>query len=182
VAYGFRRPAGPGWQSQAASFPYPMRPSGDYAPRPRAVLPPYAGWWRRALGLFIDLVVVFGPAAVLVLVAVALGANAAPGAARTLGITLLVLLAVAAIATAVTLQTRAEGSTGQTVGRRATGTRLVGYYDGLPIGALRSLGRFLAHVADHGFCYIGFIWPLWDKHKQTFADKIMDTVVVKANP
>ena len=27
-------------------------------------------------------------------------------------------------------------------------------------------------------CYLGWLWPLWDRRNQTFADKIMNTVVI----
>jgi uncharacterized RDD family membrane protein YckC len=30
-----------------------------------------------------------------------------------------------------------------------------------------------------GFCYVGYLWPLWDDKRQTFADKILGTVVVE---
>jgi hypothetical protein len=38
--------------------------------------------------------------------------------------------------------------------------------------------RDLAHILDALPCYIGFLWPIWDSKRQTFADKIMNTVVV----
>jgi len=28
-------------------------------------------------------------------------------------------------------------------------------------------------------CYLGYLWPLWDSKRQTFADKIVGTVVVR---
>ncbi len=28
-------------------------------------------------------------------------------------------------------------------------------------------------------CYLGYLWPLWDKKKQTFADKIFGTYSIK---
>ena len=40
-----------------------------------------------------------------------------------------------------------------------------------------SFVRSLAHIVD-GFCYIGYLWPIWDAKNQTFADKIMSTVVI----
>ena len=51
---------------------------------------------------------------------------------------------------------------------------------GQPIGAGLSFVRQIAHILD-GICYIGYLWPLWDARKQTFADKIMGTVVVNAS-
>ncbi len=34
------------------------------------------------------------------------------------------------------------------------------------------------HVVD-GLFYVGYLWPLWDAERQTFADKIIQTVVVR---
>jgi uncharacterized RDD family membrane protein YckC len=47
-----------------------------------------------------------------------------------------------------------------------------------PIGFGPSIVRFFAHIIDGLACYIGFLWPLWDAKRQTFADKIMTTVCV----
>ncbi len=41
-----------------------------------------------------------------------------------------------------------------------------------------ALVRDLVHIVD-GFFYLGYLWPLWDAKKQTFADKILTTLVVK---
>lgn len=71
-----------------------------------------------------------------------------------------------------------QGRTGQTLGKSNLGVRLVKEDTGQPIGAGLSFVRQLAHVLD-GFCYIGYLWPLWDAKRQTFADKVMSTVVVR---
>ena len=33
------------------------------------------------------------------------------------------------------------------------------------------------HILD-ALTYVGFLWPLWDAKRQTFADMLMRTVVV----
>lgn len=71
-----------------------------------------------------------------------------------------------------------QGRTGQTVGKRALGTRLLREQDGQVVGAGTSIGRGFLHIVDVVTCYIGFLWPLWDKRRQTFADKILKTVVI----
>lgn len=38
--------------------------------------------------------------------------------------------------------------------------------------------RDLLHTVD-GFFYVGYLWPLWDAERQTFADKIVQTVAVR---
>ena len=42
-----------------------------------------------------------------------------------------------------------------------------------------SIARQVLHVVDALPCYLGFLWPLWDKENRTFADMIMETRVVK---
>ena len=71
-----------------------------------------------------------------------------------------------------------QGRTGQSIGKKAMGIRLVDEHTGQPIGAGMAFVRDLAHTLD-GFAYIGYLWPLWDDKRQTFADKILNTVVVE---
>ena len=75
---------------------------------------------------------------------------------------------------------KAVGKTGQFWGHRGAGVRIVDATTGAPIGAGRAFGRYFAHILDAVPCYLGFLWPLWDKKKQTFADKIVGTVSVRA--
>jgi uncharacterized RDD family membrane protein YckC len=71
------------------------------------------------------------------------------------------------------------GKTGQSWGRKALGIRLVGEQTGQPIGVGMAFARDLAHIVDSIICNIGFLFPLWDAKKQTLADKIVKTVVVR---
>ncbi|MFJ2636856.1 RDD family protein [Streptomyces sp. NPDC087422] len=72
-----------------------------------------------------------------------------------------------------------EGSTGQTPGKKIVGIRLLREHDGSTLGFGLAFGRRLLHVLDGLPCYLGFLWPLWDAKKQTFADKMVHTVVIK---
>ena len=72
-----------------------------------------------------------------------------------------------------------EGSaSGQTVGKRIFDIRVVDFSSGGSIGygraLLRQVGRILSGIA----CLLGYLWMLWDKEKQTWHDKIANTVVV----
>ncbi len=71
-----------------------------------------------------------------------------------------------------------QGRTGATVGKSILAIRLVSRSEGRPIGPLPAFVRHLCHVVDGLFCGLGYLWPLWDAQHQTFADKIMSTVVV----
>jgi uncharacterized RDD family membrane protein YckC len=73
-----------------------------------------------------------------------------------------------------------QGKTGQTIGKGVLNIRLV-RLDGInPPGAGLSIGRAFLHIVDQIPCYLGYLWPLWDDKRQTFADKILNTVVVNA--
>ena len=69
-----------------------------------------------------------------------------------------------------------QGRTGQSVGKSVMNLYLVGANTGVPIGAGTAFIREIAHVVD-GIFYIGYLWPLWDLKRQTFADKLVNTVV-----
>ncbi len=43
-----------------------------------------------------------------------------------------------------------------------------------------ALGRRFCHFLDTPLCGLGYWWPLWDEKNQTFADKVVGTVVVRA--
>ncbi|MFJ9854621.1 RDD family protein [Streptomyces sp. NPDC101150] len=73
-----------------------------------------------------------------------------------------------------------EGTTGQTPGKKAMGIRLVREDTGQPIGFGMALVRRIAHGLDSAACGIGFLWPAWDEKRQTFADKVMSTVVIRS--
>ena len=71
------------------------------------------------------------------------------------------------------------GATGQSLGKSATNARLINEQTGAPIGAGLAFLRDLAHFVDAIICYVGFLFPLWDSKRQTLADKIVGTVVVR---
>jgi uncharacterized RDD family membrane protein YckC len=80
----------------------------------------------------------------------------------------------------VVWQVRRQGSTGQTHGAKVRGFKVVGKTSHQPIGAGRCIVRYFARMISAIPCYVGFLSPLWAKEKQTFHDKVMNTVVVKA--
>ena len=69
------------------------------------------------------------------------------------------------------------GKTGQSLGKRLTRIGLIGQETNAPIGAKNAFIRDLVHILD-ALTVVGYLWPLWDDKKQTFADKIMKTIVV----
>ncbi|HEY7052241.1 MAG TPA: RDD family protein [Mycobacterium sp.] len=69
-----------------------------------------------------------------------------------------------------------QGKTGSTVGKSVFNFKVVSERDGRPIGFLMSIVRQICHIVDQIICYIGFLFPLWDRKRQTIADKIVSTV------
>lgn len=66
--------------------------------------------------------------------------------------------------------------TGWSLGRALCGVR-VQRCDGTATGAWRLLLRELAHLLDTVSALVGWLWPLWDSRRRTFADLLVDTEV-----
>jgi uncharacterized RDD family membrane protein YckC len=67
---------------------------------------------------------------------------------------------------------------GQTIGKRALGIRVIDAQTGGPIGFSRAVLRFFAAILSAIVFYLGYFWMLWDPEKQTWHDKIAGDVVV----
>lgn len=72
-----------------------------------------------------------------------------------------------------------QGHTGQTRGKRRLGICLVRERDGEPVGPWRSIARQVLHVLDTLPAPVGWLRPTWDPKRQTFADTLVTSVVVK---
>ena len=70
------------------------------------------------------------------------------------------------------------GDTGQTIGKKAMSIRVVRQQDGRPIGWGAAVGRYFARILSAIACFLGFLWMLWDPEKQTWHDKLTNTLVV----
>jgi uncharacterized RDD family membrane protein YckC len=75
-----------------------------------------------------------------------------------------------------------EGERGGTPGKRLTGLKVVKDADGQTIGGGMGIVRNIAHFVDAIICFIGFLFPLWDPKRQTIADKLVGTVVLRDQP
>lgn len=159
-AYGTPPPPPPGY---GAPPPGSTAPGQYGAPPPGFGGPQLADWGSRVVGGLVDY---FGPAIVADLVYFAIN--------RAFGALLLLLTGVWGLYNGYL-----QGQTGQSYGKRVAGTRLVSESTGQTIGGGLGVARALAHIVDGIPCYLGFLWPLWDAKKQTFADKIVSTLVLK---
>ncbi|HEY1840341.1 MAG TPA: RDD family protein, partial [Mycobacterium sp.] len=71
-----------------------------------------------------------------------------------------------------------QGRTGSSIGKSVLGFQVISEKTGQPIGFSRSLLRQIAHILDAAVFFIGYLLPLFDAKRQTFADKIMTTICV----
>jgi len=136
-----------------------------------------ANWPHRVVAYVIDLAAAFIP-----LVAAEVLLDPGPGAAMS-GTTSIVFLLLWALGPAIWVYNRwiLQGRSGQSWGKQVMSTRLARADDGQAVSGAIALLRDLAHLLDALPCIlfpIGFLWPIWDTKRQTFADKIMNTVVV----
>ncbi|AXG79803.1 RDD family protein [Streptomyces paludis] len=172
--YGYPQQAPQGVPPQG--YGYPQQPGQPYGAYPQGQpgygggMPELAHWGLRFGGKLIDGLLYVVPYFILVA-----GASSDGGIGPVLA-----LVGGLAMLGIFIWQVIQEGSTGQTVGKKVVGIRLLRENDGQPIGAGMAFVRGLAHFLDNIACYIGWLWPLWDQKKQTFADKVCSTVVVKS--
>ncbi|MDH6440581.1 putative RDD family membrane protein YckC [Streptomyces sp. SAI-144] len=156
---GYGYPQAP--QVPASAYGYPQQPG-------YGAQPPYANWGQRFLGTLVDMLVFVVP-----YIIVGVGA-----ANKTAALVIIGYLGIIGIAIWLLIM---EGRTGQTLGKKALGIRLVRESDGQPLGVGMAFVRRLAHFLDSLACYLGWLWPAWDAKRQTFADKVCSTIVIRTN-
>jgi uncharacterized RDD family membrane protein YckC len=133
--------------------------------------PRYASWGARVGASLIDSLIVLG-----IFIAVGIVGAVLASADPTLGGLVMMLGYLAGMGFYV-WQLIVQGRTGQTIGKKQVGIRLVRAGDGRPVGGGMSVVRAVAHNLEF---FIGYLWPLWDQKRQTFADKLCATVVIQA--
>lgn len=168
--------------------PYGQQPPPPYgAPQyPNALyqgpVNPYASWLTRLAGRLLD-GIIMAPAYVIGAIGDALYTDAAAtGNSQSVGLAMMILGYTAAAAFSIWNTILRQGRTGSSIGKSMVGIVLISEQTGRPIGGWRVFGREILHILDALPCYLGYFWPLWDPKKQTFADKIMSTVVVSKTP
>lgn len=152
-----------------------------------------SGWWARAGALIIDSIIVGVITFVLALIVgiMSLSSSDGDGAAEAFtgfdaAFTLLSIL-IASVYFCATM-TRTNG---QTIGKQATGIRVV-REDGQPVDVVFSfvrqilviqilfntIGAFLLAIP----VFLNYLWPIWDGNNQALHDKIVKSRVVKTEP
>ena len=71
-------------------------------------------------------------------------------------------------------------TSGQTLGHRAFGLKVVSAEDGNPIDTGAAISRYFGFFLAALPLGIGLMWAGWDKRKQGLHDKLADSVVVEA--
>jgi uncharacterized RDD family membrane protein YckC len=129
---------------------------------------PRAGFWARFGALFIDGIVI----GIIPIILIAIGSGSNSSGLLAFGY---VLYIVGAIAYYVYFE---GGPTGQTLGKRAMGIRVIDFNTGGPIGHGRAFIRLIGRIVSQFLCYLGYFWMLWDKERQCWHDKMANDVVV----
>jgi uncharacterized RDD family membrane protein YckC len=159
-----------------------------YQTPPAYLVPPppgaYASWGRRVRARLIDmlptycgLIIFYVGYLILIVRLTQTGESTArfEGAAVTMIVGLSVV--VASLAWIAYNRWFIAGRTGQSLGKRVIKIRLIGVETAAPIGVKNAFIRDLVHILD-ALTLVGYLWPLWDEKRQTFADQIMKTVVI----
>ena len=151
----------------------------------------YSTWSRRALALVLDALPVVGLAVLALILmwatrirmcdgdtsaldlAAQCGSNVSP-----LGVVGFVVGWLATVGYGVWNFGVRQGRTGSSIGKSVLGLRVVDGDSLEPIGFWRSVIRQLVHAADLLSLGVGYLWPMWDARKQTFADKLASTICV----
>jgi uncharacterized RDD family membrane protein YckC len=144
----------------------------------------YAPWGKRVIAMLIDqfpaiiAMIIFFVGYLLLLIELSSGAGFVPSTGVVMMI-VGILISLAALGWTLYNRWMVAGRTGQSWGKRVTRIALISEQTGHPIGPLNAFLRDLLHILD-GVAYVGYLWPLWDDKRQTFADMLMNTIVVLA--
>jgi uncharacterized RDD family membrane protein YckC len=149
--------------------PPPPPPPAGYEPPPGAhggVGGPHetAGFWIRFAAALVDSLIIAVPLAV-----VTNGLDLGLYADQSLNI----------LIGALYYPLQEGGLTGQTIGKRLCGIRVVDESEGHTVDVSRALVRYLVSLVSGFVCLLGYLWMLWDPRRQTWHDKVSRTLVVR---
>lgn len=142
-------------------------------PAPRAKVR-YGAWWRRVAAFVLDGVLVGAAGAFVATVPLAFSGS--------YPVSLLLASPVATLA----YFTLSHGSRrGQSLGDRAFGIAVRSAADGGRATYGQAFGRTFMVMLFSAFWFMGgfvdFLWPLWDRRRQAWHDKVAGTVVVRSD-
>ena len=192
-SYPLSQPSQPFQPSQPYAAPLPGQPGYQWGGAVPAY--PFATFGQRLLAALIDAMVTIGIMAIPLILGVASIAGGITTTTATDGTTTGVVtngglfgFGIAMIGVGVVLAllyeplllARNGGHNGQTLGKQALGIRVTNLQGG-PISAGQAWGRSLfAGFVSKNFFHLGYLWMLWDGMKQTWHDKVANTLVLDA--
>lgn len=141
--------------------------------------PRYANWGWRVLSSLIDTLVFYAPMFVAMGLLSALGLLDADGDPVGVFANVVVGLSALAAFTAAVVNRIVLDGRGRSLGRWVTGTKLISSRTGAPVGPGRAALRMLCHILDSIPMNIGYLLPLFLPERQTVADLLVRTVVVR---
>jgi len=197
-------PGGSGWsvpEAAAAPVPAPSHyasppPPGAGGGIPTAFAPGagqlvLAGWWRRAFAALIDGVII-GAVAFAIMAVLGIGAFSVDSTAGfvAIGVAIFVAALVLAVVSLLYAPFLMDRTNGQTLGRMATGIRVV-RTDGAPMtfswAMLREVAMKWLVIGGFGSALtfgiaplLDILWPLWDEENRALHDFPVQTRTVLA--
>ncbi|MGY4970799.1 RDD family protein [Streptomyces nigrescens] len=193
---------------QQQGYGYPQQAAAPYGqPMPGMGMPTgYASWGARLGAFLLDGLIIAAVPIILYIIAGVMAAssassaadvdtsscdpgdvqcvsdayNSAASSATPVGAIIMIALAWLIMVGGSFFLMAKEGSTGQTPGKKALGIRVIKETTGQPLGFGMTFVRYIGRYVNGLLCGIGWLWPLWDEKSQTFADKMVNTVVVSA--
>jgi uncharacterized RDD family membrane protein YckC len=140
----------------------------------------YASWGRRVGAYLLDVLIIFVPVMVVIVVAlIAASPDEDDGAWAVVGFAYLVSLLFPFVYFTV-LHGRPSG---KTPGKSVLGIRVVSDETGGSISYGRAFGRYAIGFVFGIFVLpliLDYLWPLWDTKNQALHDKVVGSVVVRA--
>jgi uncharacterized RDD family membrane protein YckC len=143
-------------------------------------VPRLASWGRRLVAITLDGLILLIPAGIGIGL-VFLGGDDGPRTAVAVAGVVLVILSITVFQGVY--YTVLIARSGQTLGKRALGIKVIDEAGGGSIGYGRAFGRWLVPFVLGWFCgllnIVDGLWPLWDERNQTWHDKVANSVVVR---
>lgn len=137
-----------------------------------------AGFGKRLLAILIDSVLIW---AVSGMVGSLMGQDVFSSQDGTISFEMTGLAALVLMLGPIVYYTLMEGGrSGQTLGKKLLGIKVIREGSGEPLGYGKAFVRWLGRIPSSFVFALGYLWMIWDDEKQTWHDKIADTYVVKA--
>ena len=146
-----------------------------------------AGFWQRGVAFLIDKTILFFTSAALFLTGM-LGLTLCFNSplyelytnTRLAG-SFLIVCYMATTVIDVLYFTYFHGTTGQTIGKKILGIKVV-QSTGRPMTLGIAFLRWVGYIISGLVFYLGYIWIAFDERKQGWHDKIASTCVIKVKP